>query len=680
MSHRIAVPCVLALALALATACRGEALPAAGPAAAGANGTAGAAATTVFPGAGPVGDVAPTSLTADEKVRDQALVPKASATVEAFANFGASLSDDGRRVLFGSDRGGLSELYVSDIGATGAPVKIAGGDERAVSGRFTHDGKYVVFLRDKGADENFHVYRCRVDGSDTFDLTPSGTLRRDDVLLPRGSADTIVYTAHDPSSPGTLLFVQAIEGQPKVAYTEPTPAYGADVSPDASRALLVRDVSLSDQIVVEVDLRSGKARQIYPAEGKRAGVGAVAYSFDARRILVATDEGGERYSLLSLDGKTGSPVARYRVDRPATATLAAIDVSPRGDLVAIAVDAGNYSEARILDARTLTPKIAVKAPLGAIELAVANHAMPFSNDGKSFVLSASTPDKPGDVYLVDAAVGTVKPLRDDARPGLGDLPPISVATETTPAFDGLSIPLNVYRPRDTAPDKKLPVLVQFHGGPAASAALNWDPVARFFTSLGYAVVSPNIRGSTGFGRAFVLADNRERRADAMKDVETVNRWIRAQPWADPGRIAIFGFSQGGYMTLMGLTRQPGIWGAGVDAFGTADLKTSLQSADQGLRSVFTEEFGDVDRDPGLLEAFSPLGDVDKIRAPLFVYQGQNDPRVRRAQSDLIVSKLRARGVPVEYMVAMNEGHSLEHRENQVEFLTRVARFLNERMK
>jgi dipeptidyl aminopeptidase/acylaminoacyl peptidase len=376
--------------------------------------------------------------------------------------------------------------------------------------------------------------------------------------------------------------------------------------------------------------------------------------------------------LLALDAKTGRELARYVNDSPAAAPITP-RVSPRGDRIALGVDAGNHGEVRILDARTLKVQRAVKVPLGDVQLG------DYRQDGKGFSILVSQPDRPADPYSVDAATGEVRPLRDDKRAGLDGLPPIEASIENVKAFDGLTIPINRYLPKLDAP-KKLPTIVIFHGGPASSYAVRWNPYARFFVSLGYAVLEPNVRGSTGFGRAYEMADNREKRADWLKDLEQVNAWTKSQPWCDADRVVVWGQSYGGYTTLMALTRQPTLWRAGVDLYGPADLKAFLRSTDQAIRSAFVTEFGDIDKDGPLLDQFSPMRDVDKIVAPLFVYQGANDPRVPRSESDAIVVALRKRKVPVEYMLAANEGHTVDRRETKVELLTRTARFLEDALK
>ena len=157
----------------------------------------------------------------------------------------------------------------------------------------------------------------------------------------------------------------------------------------------------------------------------------------------------------------------------------------------------------------------------------------------------------------------------------------------------------------------------------------------------------------------------------------MNQWAKRQPFCDAGRVVVFGSSYGGYMTLLALTKQPSLWRAGVDLFGPSNLRTLLLSTKAAIRSAFVTEFGDVDKDQALLDAWSQGKEVDKIQAPLFVYQGQNDPRVVRSESDAIVRALRERHVPVEYMVAPDEGHSLERRANRLELMSRAARFLGD---
>jgi dipeptidyl aminopeptidase/acylaminoacyl peptidase len=616
----------------------------------------------------PAAPADPTVLTDDQKKRDDALTPKASAIVDAYSNVGAELSKDKKKVFFRSTRDGQWQAYAADVAKpTEAPKKLTSGAERVMSIRPTYDGKYLLFTSDHGADEDFQIFRMGMDGSNVTNLTPNGALHREPPLLARNRTLLMAYSAMDKKDSKTQVFTQSTEsGDPKVVYTDPSPGGLADLSPDGTRALFFRVVSLSEQILFEIDLDTGAAKRLYPAEGKTVKVNDAAYSGDARKVFVATDDGGESSFVVALEPSSRVVSGRYKEEVVPTGFVDGVSPAPTGDMIAITVDAGDHTEVRILDGKTMRLDNTVKAPLGVL------HAGRFAQDGSSFVMTTNTADQPSNIALVDLK-GAIKPLRTEARPGLAQLPAIDASLTKIPTFDALQIPENLYLPRGNR--AKLPTIVLVHGGPAGSSKIGWNVFARFYTSQGYAVVEPNIRGSTGFGRAYEMADNRDKRGDALKDLESVNKWAKSQAWCDPARVIVMGASYGGYMTLMALTRQPDLWRAGVDLVGIANLKTFLRSTAQAIRSVFVQEFGDLDADAEMLDNWSPSKRFDKIKAPLFVYQGANDPRVPRPESDLIVNTLRAKTIPVEYMLADNEGHSMDRRENKVSFLVRTARFL-----
>ena len=619
----------------------------------------------------------PTVLTDEQQRRDAARAPLATSIVDAYPNWDgffsslvANYSPDGKRFVFGSVRDGVPEIYLAEVAHPDAPPKaLTAGPERAIWAAFTPDGKSVLFLRDEKGDENQAIWRVGADGSGLTNLTPSEKLHRGEPYFVQKDPKTIVYDATRPAALGTTVFTQSLEGgAPKVVYTDPGVGGLSDVASDGAHALFLRTPSQVDQHLLVLDLKTGATRPLYPAEGKNVTVHSAAFSEDGKRVFVSTDEGMESSILLALDATTGKELARYTNDPPTAAMR--IGVAPRGERLAVRSDLGHHGEIRILDAKTLKPVRSVKLPLGDVQLGT------FSKDGKNVSALISLPDQPADVFTIDVATGDVHPLRADKRAGLEALPPIETTIENVKAFDGLTIPINRYLPKLASP-KRLPTVVIFHGGPSTSYAVRWNPYARFFLSLGYAVLEPNVRGSSGFGRAYELADNREKRADWLKDLESVNAWVRAQPWADPDRIVVWGQSYGGYTTLMAMTRQPNLWRAGVDLYGPADLKAFLKTTDAAIRAFFVSEFGDLDKDGDLLDKFSPMRDVGDIKRPLFVYSGQNDPRVPRSESDTIVKALRTRGVPVEYMVAANEGHTVDRRTTKIELLTRTARFLED---
>ncbi len=612
----------------------------------------------------------PDAPTGAAAARDAELAKTAASLVDAFVNMSAAFSRDGRKVIFNSNRDGLPQLYVADAAKPDASAtRLVTTSQRVADFATTKDGKSVLFRSDKGADENWDIFKVDLDGKNSVQLTSGEPLNRDSPHVADGKPDTMFYSARKMSDSASTLWAQPLKPSesPKKIYGEAGTGFLAHVSTDGKWAAWIRVPSRTNATLVLVDVGSGASKVVYPTSGEVA-VNDAAFSHDGKRLYVATDGGGEQALVLAFDTKTLKEVGRYVETKPATAAINSLVTSKVGNLLALNVLAGNRSEVRVLDGATLKPKVEVKVPLGF------GSAGKFSEDGKRLTISWSTPEAPADVHVVDVKTGAMTALRKEPRPTLTGLAPIETQVLDIPAHDGLKIPVNLYLPAG-ASGKKLPVIINYHGGPAGAAVVRWDPLPRFFLGQGYVWIEPNVRGSAGFGRGFEMADNGAKRPEAFKDVEAVGRWAAAQAWADPKKLVVFGGSYGGYTTLIALTRQADLWRAGVDLFGVANLRSFLRTTSGVIRELFKTEFGDLEKDAEMLDAQSPMRDVDKIVDPLFVYAGANDPRVPKSESDQIVKALRERRVPVEYMVANDEGHSLARRDNRVTLSARVARFL-----
>jgi dipeptidyl aminopeptidase/acylaminoacyl peptidase len=615
-----------------------------------------------------------------DAARDAELAKLAASIIDTTLNSQPLLTRDGKRVVFVSNRDGLPQLYIADAGKPDAPAtRLVTSTERvatpANAATLTPDGKSLVYRSDHGADENWQLFRLSLGGGEPVLLTPGDKRRRDEVIIADGKPDTLFYSASAMAEVGESVYATSLgaPGEEKLIYHDDKPGGLVDVSRDGKWGLYVRTPSRSENYLLAVDLATGTTRPVYPMEGTKAAIYGARFTPDGKRAIVTTDGGAEQALVLSINLATGKETARYVEARPATASIQALAVAKKGNALAVIIDAGNHREVRLLDAATLKPRAAVSLPLGT------GTAGEFSSDGKRLTISWSSPSAPTDISAIEVATGKVVPLRKDNRPQLDAMPPIEASIAEVEAFDHLKIPVNVYLPSGVG-GKKLPVIVSYHGGPAGSSAIGWNALARFFLGQGYAWVEPNVRGSTGFGRAYEMGDNGAKRLDAFKDIETAGRWAASQPWADKDRVVVFGGSYGGYTVLVALTRMPDLWRAGVNLFGVANLKTFMATTSGYIRELFLVEFGDPDKDAAFLDSISPALAADKIVDPLFVYAGANDPRVPRTESDLIVKAVRAHKVPIEYMVMDNEGHSLAHRESQIAFYSRAARFLEAHLK
>ena len=617
---------------------------------------------------GSVGTITPDVPSGAHAKRDGELALRAAGFVDAFVNTGPAFTRDGTKVVFASNRDGLPQIYVA--GRPDEPATRVLTTHQRVSGITTAvDGKSVLFMSDTGADECWSIFRVGLDGEGLVELTPGTRMNRDGFVAPDGMPDTLFFSGRDMSQARSTVYATSAYGAtpPRAIYTDERSAFLTDASRDGSTLLVLQYPSRSENYLLRVDAASGKSQRLYPAQGK-VSIFSARFSPDGARVFVATDGGAESALVLALDAKSGEELARLAIE-PATAGVGGISVAKRGDTLALSLTVGNRSEIRLIDAGTLAERTKVEMPLGA------GGANEFSEDGARLAVQWSTPNAPTDLYSVDVATGKATPLRREERPRLDELPAIETTTVEIPAFDGGRIPIHVYRPASSEAGTKHPVVVSYHGGPAGVSVIRWNPTTAFLLSQGYVVVEPNVRGSSGFGRAFEEGDNGRKRLDAFEDIEASARWVAAQPWADADRMVVYGGSYGGYTVLVALSRWPDIWRAGVNLFGVVDLKTFMATTSGVIRDIFLLEFGDPDKDAAFLASISPLTDVDEIVDPTFVYAGANDPRVPRTESDLIVSALRQRKVPTEYMVAEDEGHSVARRENLIELLARVARFL-----
>jgi dipeptidyl aminopeptidase/acylaminoacyl peptidase len=547
------------------------------------------------------------------------------------------------------------------------------------------EGRYLVFARSPGGSEADRLYRLDLETRAVTPLTETderhemlGWLRRSGRLL--YTAVPLDRTAQDGSraNPATVLWLVdplQPEGRRQLAELPGTGWFGGDVSRDEKTLALTLYRSANESQVWLIDLATGTPTQLLPAPGEtlRATHLPAGFERDGDGLFVISDRAGEFNELMRCDLAT-------RELKRATAHIPwdveSLSLSEDGALAALRVNADGREELRLFDARTLQELPAPAAPPGSVNAAAfhrRSRRLAVGVDGARSpnVLFALDPNAPG--------AGAAPWTRAYAPPGVDaqSFPEQRIVRWTS--FDGLPLSAIFSAPPPRFAGRR-PVVVIVHGGPEGQATLGflgrWNYMLE---ELGIAVVQPNVRGSAGYGKRFLALDNGMKREDAVRDLGTLLDWIAAQPQLDPSRVLVYGGSYGGYMSLAASTHYAERIAGAIDVVGISNFVTFLEHTETYRRDLRRAEYGD-ERDPAMrafLERISPLNNAEKIRKPLFVIQGRNDPRVPYTEAEQIVERVRRNGVPVWYLRAENEGHGFQRKENADYQFYAMVRFLQE---
>jgi len=245
------------------------------------------------------------------------------------------------------------------------------------------------------------------------------------------------------------------------------------------------------------------------------------------------------------------------------------------------------------------------------------------------------------------------------------------------SFDGLEIPAFVYQPNTIRPGQKFPVIINIHGGPEEQFMPSLKTITQYFVYAGYIVVGPNVRGSAGYGKTYMNLDNVEKRMDSVKDIIALRDHLAKFPEVDLEKMVVMGGSYGGFMVLACLAFSPDLWAAGIDTVGIANFVTFLENTAPYRRHLREAEYGSLEKDREFLESISPINSVEKIKAPLFIIHGANDPRVPLSEAEQISGKLKSLGRTVEMVVYSDEGHGLSKLKNRLDAYPKMVDFLEE---
>ena len=515
-------------------------------------------------------------------------------------------------------------------------------------------GGQFLFAKDRGGDEYAQGYLRGLTGFETvftepgtrnqaFTFSPDGRrLAWARVTPGDGSYDIALMEVDDPASRRVVL-----EGTGAMS--------PIDIAPDGRFLIVGRFFSAAESELYRFDLDGGRLTELNPTDEK-VSYQSVVLSPDGRTLYGTSDQGSDFKRLFSLDLASGrktvlTPDLNWDVE--------AVELSDDGRLLAYSINEDGLSRVVLQDVRTRRAIPAPKLPPAVVG------GLEFSPDGRRLAMTLAT-NAGTDAYTWDLAEQRLTRWTESE---LGGIDPSRLAPTQLirfRSFDGRSIPAFVERlaqPREA----RSPVIINIHGGPEAQERPGFSSTLySYMSELGAVVISPNVRGSTGYGKTFMNLDNAERREDSVKDIGALLDWIRTQPDLDPERVVVTGGSYGGYMVLASLVHFSDRLAGGINTVGISNFITFLTNTEGYRRDLRRAEYGD-ERDPrmrAVFERISPLNNTARITRPLLVVQGDNDPRVPKSEADQIVARLRAQGNEVWYLRATNEGHGFRRKENR----------------
>ncbi len=541
------------------------------------------------------------------------------------------------------------------------------------------DGARMLVLAGSGGNENTQIYLYN-----TADAAKPESVRplinnpkvqyAPNLWLPDSSG--FLYTGNDQNpSDFTISRFDFATNKSSIVLNKPGSWSASGITRDQTRVLVSEYKSASDSRPFELQVSTGELKDIAPplAAGETSSVEIVGYMPDEKSVLFVSDFKGGRNGLYLRDlasNSIASPIPeleKYEID--------SAGMNLERTILTVIINNDGYGELRTYDIPSLKPLTLPKIDKGIVGLAQLRD--------RKLVYTLTNAQSPNIAYAYDIPAPGA-PAAAARQVTFTDNQGIDLAGMRLPqlikykSFDGLEIPAFLYLPAGAGPGKPVPFVVNYHGGPEGQSRPTFSTTVQYLVSQGFGVLLPNVRGSTGYGREFLMMDDYKKRWDSVKDGIEAARWLVSQNYAKPGKIAAYGGSYGGYMTAATVVEDGGspspVLGAGVNVVGIVNVKTFLEQTSGYRRKLREVEYGPLS-DPDFLMSVSPITKIDNIKVPMMIAHGLNDPRVPVGEAMQLALALQKRGMDPELFFAPDEGHGFAKLDNRLLFNERMVRFL-----
>lgn len=596
-------------------------------------------------------------------------------TIEQFLNTvsvqGGSFSHDETKLLVSTNETGIYNAYSISV-ADGSMRQLTWSTDNSIFALsyFPRDDRFLCLADDDG-NEIYHVFLYDTDGTAT-DLTPYDGAR---CIFHGWTHDerAFLFGSNKRDARYMDVYMMDIESlTPKMIYLNDAGYNFGWISNDQRYLSLYVSHTTHDSDIYLYDRREGALVLVTPHEGE-VNFEPMDFSVDSRYLYYITDRDNEFMYLCRYDIEAGTHETVERADWDISYAYFSYD----GRYRVTAINNDGSTEIRVLDMKAGSPVDLPDLPEGVIS----SVGISRSERLMRFIVNGSR--SPNNIYVYDFETKTYRRLTDTLNPEIDADDLVDATVVRYRSFDGLEIPAIYYEPHEVTDADKLPGVVYVHGGPGGQARIVYSSVIQYLANHGYAVLAVNNRGSSGYGKRFFSLDDRRHGDDDLRDCIEGKNWLASTGQVDPDRVAILGASYGGYIVLAALAFAPEEFAAGVDLFGISNWVRTLESIPpywESYRQALYRELGDPATDREYLTRISPLFHADKIRRPLMVLQGANDPRVLKVEADEIVEAARKNGVEVDYIVFDDEGHGFLKKKNQIEGYRAMRKFLDKHLK
>jgi len=614
------------------------------------------------------------SLSAAPAAKKAPRTPKQYTIEQFYATTGvrdASFSSDEKRILFSSNQTGVFNVYsVPVAGGAATPLTASTTDTTYAVSYFPTDDR-VLSTRDQGGNELNHLYVRELDGKER-DLTPGEKLKAEfDGWNGDRTAFWVETNERDPKF-FDLYRYDAKSYERTMVYKNEAGYDIAAIAPDGKRVALGKTNGTSDSDIYLWSAATKEAKNITPHQGMAENT---PQDFDPATgaLYYLSNEGAEFASVRKFDAVTGKTEDVEKPDWDALFTR----FSKNGRYRVTGVNEDGRTVVHVRDTRSGEEVLLPKLPAADIT------SVRFADSESRIAFYVNGDRSPNNLYVYEFGRSSPVRLTDSLTKEIDPEDLVDSEVVRFKSFDGMVIPSIFYKPHQATPQGRVPALVWVHGGPGGQTRKGYSATIQYLVNHGYAVLGINNRGSSGYGKTFYTADDRKHGKEPLRDCVEGKNYLAKLPYVDAARIGIIGGSYGGYMVLAALAFQPEAFAVGVDIFGVSNWLRTLETIPkwwESQRLALYKEIGDPEKDKDMLREISPVFHADKIKRPLLVLQGANDPRVIKPESDDIVAEVKKNGVPVEYIVFPDEGHGFTKKKNQIEGYGAILKFLDKYLK